>query len=477
MQNNSYLENESLTILMRKYAVPCVISLLVGALYNIVDQIFIANADYLGSYGNAANTVVFPLTVIALAVAVMIGDGCSTYMSMSLGAKKPEEARQAVGSAVVAMTAGGMVLLAVYLFFSTPLIRFFGGAVNERTFACAQEYLFWIALGIPLYMFGQGMNPVIRADGAPRYAMKVTLAGAVTNIILDPVFIFAVRWGMKGAAIATVIGQMLTALLTVLYLKKMKTVTLKRKDLGFHPGIMKKYLPLGMTSLLSQVSLVASMAAVNGAIQKYSLLDPVFGNPAYTQIPMAVIGIVMKFFQIVISAVVGTAAGCAPLAAYNTGAGRNDRVMILFSLLLRTEAVIGIVALLIVELLPRQLIGLFGAANESIYYTEFALKAFRIYLCMILAACINKAAFIYLQALGKALLSTVLSLFREVVLGVVLPLFLPVLFGLDGILYSMPVADLMAFVMTAVVIRYIYGMLKQPLPADMACAEVNGGTI
>ena len=208
------------------------------------------------------------------------------------------------------------------------------------------------------------------------------------------------------------------------------------------------------------VIIVRVVAAVNSMVSRYSQLDPLFSDPQLTQIPMAVIGIVMKFFQIVISIVVGTAAGCAPAAAYNTGAGRKGRVRDLFTLLLKTEIITGVCALAMVELAPGLLIRLFGSANESIYYTEFALKTFRIYLSMIVFACVNKASFIYLQALGKAALSTSLSLVREVIFGVCLPVVLPKFFGLDGILYSMPAADIMTFLLTAAVIVYIYRSLS-----------------
>lgn len=211
----SFLAQEKISRLMRKYSVPCIISLLVGALYNIVDQIFIANASYLGSYGNAANTVVFPLTVIALAIAVMIGDGCCAFFSLRMGEGHPEDARSGVGSAVTLSAVSGVALGAVYLLFADPIIAMFGGTVNEETFRLSKEYFFYISLGIPVYMFGQAMNPVIRADGSPRFAMVSTLAGAVANIILDPVMIFGFGWGMMGAAVATVIGQALTAALAV----------------------------------------------------------------------------------------------------------------------------------------------------------------------------------------------------------------------------------------------------------------------
>ncbi len=401
-KSNAFLETEPLGKLMGKYAVPCVISLLVAALYNIVDQIFIANADYLGSYGNAANTVVFPLTVVALSIAVMIGDGCCAFVSISLG--------------------------------------------------------------VPFYMFGQAMNPIIRSDGSPQFAMASTLLGALVNIILDPVFIFVCKWGMMGAAVATVMGQILTAVLAVWYLFHMKAVGLEKNSFRFHGAVIKKYIPMGICSFLSQISLVMAMAAIQNMTLKYSALDPVFGQEQYTQIPMAVLGIVMKFFQIVISIAVGLAAGCIPVVGYNIGAGRKDRARALFTRLLTAEAIVGGVALVIVEVFPLQLIGVFGAANESIYYTQYALKYFRVYLCMTILATVNKGTFIYLQSLGRAFASTAISLVREVVFGVGFALVLPLKFGLDGVLYSMPVSDVLTFVICVAVIMYTYQTLRTECP-------------
>ncbi len=401
-KSNAFLETEPLGKLMGKYAVPCVISLLVAALYNIVDQIFIANADYLGSYGNAANTVVFPLTVVALSIAVMIGDGCCAFVSISLG--------------------------------------------------------------VPFYMFGQAMNPIIRSDGSPQFAMASTLLGALVNIILDPVFIFVCKWGMMGAAVATVMGQILTAVLAVWYLFHMKAVGLEKNSFRFHGAVIKKYIPMGICSFLSQISLVMAMAAIQNMTLKYSALDPVFGQEQYTQIPMAVLGIVMKFFQIVISIAVGLAADCIPVVGYNIGAGRKDRARALFTRLLTAEAIVGGVALVIVEVFPLQLIGVFGAANESIYYTQYALKCFRVYLCMTILATVNKGTFIYLQSLGRAFASTAISLVREVVFGVGFALVLPLKFGLDGVLYSMPVSDVLTFVICVAVIMYTYQTLRTECP-------------
>ena len=443
---------------MKQYAIPCIISLLVGALYNIVDQIFIANASYLGSYGNAANTVVFPLTVVALAIAVMIGDGCCAFVSICLGKNETYTAKKSVGNSIVMMILSSLVLTVIYLIFSDGIVALFGGTVNVETYYHAKVYFFYISLGVPFYMFGQAMNPIIRADGNPKFAMGSTLIGAVINIILDPIFIFAFKWGMMGAAIATVIGQIVTAVLSIWYLFNMKNIKPAKCDFGLDGHICARTLILGITSFLSQISLVAAMAAINNMLRKYGAMDPIFSQQQYAQIPMAVVGIVMKFFQIVISIVVGMAAGCIPIVGYNMGANNKDRVRELLTKLLIAETTVGAIALILVEFFPQQLINIFGAANESIYYTEFAIKAFRIYLCMMIFACINKSCFIFLQAMGKAAASTALSMIREVVFGVGFALVLPIFFGLDGVLYSMPVSDILTFLVAVVL---IYGTYKQ----------------
>ena len=458
-ENQSYLATEKVGKLMGKYAVPCIISLLVGALYNIVDQIFIANADYLGSYGNAANTVVFPLTVIALGIAVMIGDGCCAFVSISLGEKKPENATRSVGNSVLLCVISSIVLTVIYLIFADPILTAFGGKVNAETFALSKEYFFWITLGIPFYMFGQAMNPIIRADGNPKFAMISTLTGAVINIILDPIFIFGCKWGMMGAAVATVIGQIATAVLAVWYLLRAKIIKPTKLDFKLKGKIVGKTLSLGLCSFLAQISLVAAMAAINNMIRKYGAMDAIFGQEQFAQIPMAVVGIVMKFFQIVISIVIGMAAGCIPIVGFNMGAKMFDRVKKLFSKLIIAEAIVGAVALVIVEFFPNLLIQIFGASNESVYYTDFAIKAFRIYLCMMIFACVNKATFIFLQAMGKAVESTMLSMVREIVFGVGFALILPLFFGLDGVLYSMPVSDILTAVISAILIVRTYRQL------------------
>ena len=458
--SNRCLETEPVGKLMRRYSVPCIISLLVGALYNIVDQIFIANASYLGSYGNAANTVVFPMTVVALAVAVLIGDGSCAFVSIALGRGAMNDAHRSVGNSAVVCIISSLLLTAVYLIFAEPLLALFGGTVNAETYAFAKEYFFYITLGIPFYMFGQAMNPIIRSDGSPKFAMAATVSGAVANLILDPVFIYAFHWGMMGAAVATVIGQVLTAALSVWYLRRMKVIHLERSSFRLDGQLILRFARLGITSFLSQVSMVVSMAAVQNMCMKYGALDPIFSQAEYAQIPLAVLGIVMKFFQIAISVAIGMAAGCIPVAGYNIGAGRKDRAKALFSRLLIGELIVGAVALLIVEVFPLQIAMLFGAAGESEYYSAFTVKCFRIYLCLMPLATLNKGTFIYLQALGKAAASTVVSTAREIIFGVFLPIILPLFLGLDGILWSFPLADLLTFFIAAFFIRRTYQELS-----------------
>lgn len=449
---NDYLEKENLGKLMWKYALPCVISMLVAALYNIVDQIFIANADYLGSYGNAANTVIFPTTVVAIAIAVMIGDGCCTFVSINLGAGKNDKARHGIGSSVIAVIGVSLVLMAIYLIFQEPIITAFGGRVNDETFRLSKEYFFWITVGIPFYMFGQALNPIIRSDGSPRFAMGTLLVGAILNIIFDPVCIYILHWGMAGAAIATIAGQIVSAIMAAIYLTRMKTVKLTKECFILRPGIIREILALGSASLLSQMSIVLSMAATLNMSVKYGALDPIFGLAEYAQIPTAITGIVMKFFQIIISISAGLAAGCIPISGYNIGAGRNDRVIGLMKRLMTVEALVGLIASAIFLLFPYQLIGFFGAENESIYYTQFAVWFIRGQLCLLILACVNKGTFIFLQSLGKAKESSILSVTREIVFGAGLPILLPMFGGLYALPFFMPVADALSFVAVAVIL-------------------------
>lgn len=364
----------------------------------------------------------------------------------------------------------GIVLTAVFLIFQEPILTAFGARVNDETFRLSKEYFFWITLGIPFYMFGQAMNPIIRSDGSPNFAMGTLLTGAVLNIIFDPICIYVLKWGMMGAAVATIFGQIVSALMSAVYLTRMKSVKMSGDSFKPRASLLKKILPLGITSFLSQISIVLSMAAVLNMVTKYGALDPIFGQEQYAQIPTAVIGIVMKFFQIIISISVGLAAGCIPIAGYNVGAQRNDRVKGLMKLLLVAELIVGFVASALFLLFPHQFINIFGAKNESVYYTDFAVKTIRIFLCLLPLSCLNKGTFIFQQSLGKAKQSTALSLMREILFGVGLPLLLPIFMGLDGILFFMPIADILTAIASVLIIVYmgkaLNRMMKTPAAKD-----------
>lgn len=473
---NTFLRTERIGKLMRGYAIPCIISLLVAALYNIVDQIFIGWG--VGAEGNSATNIVFPLTVLALAVATMIGDGACSFVSISLGSGDAEKAHRSVGNAIVLSIAAGLVIMAAFLLAESPLLRLFGAGddLSELTLGYTHDYFFWIAIGIPFYMFGQAVNPIIRSDGSPRVAMVVTLAGAIANVILDPVAIFILDWGVAGAAIATVAGQVLTAVISLVYLFHMKAIRLSRHSFALSGTLCAKFLPLGFTSFLSQFSLVLSMAVMNNMISKYGAVSAFATLNEQTgrmvaDIPMAVQGIVMKYYQIVISIVVGMAAGCIPIVGYNYGASEFSRCRAIMKWLLLCEAAVGAVATLLFEFLPVPLINLFGTGNPQVYY-DFAKLAFRIYLCMTVLDCVNKACFIFLQSLGKAAASTFLSLLREVILAVPLAILLPKLAaslfgaenGIYGLLVSMPCAAIVTFLAAAVLIVRTARQLRRQEP-------------
>ena len=435
---------------------PSMLAFALSGVYAIVDGFFLGHA--MGDHALAAVNMAYPITAFLQAVGTGIGMGGAVCYAISLGRRRIILARKYFGMMVLALVACGIGLTVLFLTLAPSVLSLFGA--QGTIFALGQEYLRYISFGALFQVLGTGLVPLIRNMGGAVFAMAAMIAGFLTNILLDWLLVWVVPWGMMGAAVATVIGQVLTAALSVWYLCRMKAVKLQRSSFAPKGRLIARFLPLGLCSLLSQISMVAAMAAINNMLRRYGAADPVFGQPQYAQIPMAVVGIVMKFFQIVISVAIGLAAGCIPIVGYNIGAGRRDRARSLFTHLLVAEAVVGAVALLIVEIFPRPLISVFGAANESVYYTEFAAKCFRTYLCMLILACVNKGTFIYLQSLGKALASTVLSMVREVVFGVGLALLLPVFFGLDGVLYSMPAADILTFFLSAFLIVRTYRALK-----------------
>ena len=453
---NELFEKTKVSKAYMTLALPVVLGMVVSLIYNMVDTFFIART------GNTALiagvSLGTPIFTLMIALGDIFGVGGSSVISRLFGKKEYEDGRRISVFCFYAAIAVGIAVSIILLAAKQPILGLLG--CDETTWQYAGDYYQWIALGAPFIILQLTPNNLLRTEGFAKASMIGTMLGAVVNIILDPIFIFGLQWGMMGAAVATVIGQVVTAILAVWYLVHMRIIKPEAGDYALSPNIFGRMLTLGITSFLSQISLVAAMAAINNMLRKYGALDAVFSQEQYAQIPMAVVGIVMKFFQIVISIVVGMAAGCIPIVGYNMGAEKTMRVRELFTRLLISEALVGAVALILAEGFPHQLIAIFGASNESSYYTDFAVKAFRTYLCMMIFACVNKACFIFLQAVGKALTSTMLSMFREVVFGVGFALLLPVFFGLDGVLYSMPVSDILTFIISAVIIIKTYHELN-----------------
>jgi putative MATE family efflux protein len=338
-----------------------------------------------------------------------------------------------------------LILTVLFALLQEKILWGFGA--TENNIGYAREYFRYLIFGIPFYIFGNSINSIIRADGSPKFAMISTVIGCVINLILDPIAIFVLHWGMMGAAVATVAGQVVTALLGVFYLFHTKSFRLKKSSFVPKLNIIKRILPLGGSSFLTQLSIVIIMAVMNNTLVAYGARTK-YG----ADIPLTVVGIVMKVFQIVVSFVVGIAAGCQPIVGYNYGAGKLDRVKEIYKKMVVVELCIGFISLICFQVFPLQIIGIFGSGDSL--YQEFAVLSFRIYLAGIVLCCIQKSSSIFLQSLGKPIPSTFLSLLRDFILIVPLALILPIKFGVIGALFSAPIADVLSFIVTVFMMSY-----------------------
>lgn len=441
-QNSQFLGTGKISKLMLKFSVPCVLSLLVSALYNIVDQIFIGNSE-LSALGNAATGVVFPIFIIAQAFAWCFGDGCAAYLNICQGKKDTQNAHKSIGTGITITLISSLVLMAVFYPFKTQLLTLFGA--SENSIGYAKEYFNVILAFFPLYMLSNMMNAVIRADGSPAWSMASMLAGAVTNIILDPVFIFGTKWGMFGAALATVIGQTVSFVITLIYFFRTKTFKLKFKSFLPNFKVFSGALQLGISSFITQMTIVIISLVCNIQLAKYGAISQ-YG----VDIPIAIIGIESKVFTVVINLVVGIVLGCQPIISYNMGAKNYARVKELYRKILLCTLVIGIVSTLLFELAPRAVVGMFGSPtnipNPEDYWV-FGEKTFRIFLCFVTFTCIIKMSSIFFQAVGKPIHAVVASMIRDIVCFIQLIIIFPaVLGGIEAILYAAPAADLIAII-------------------------------
>lgn len=363
------LGNEKIGKLIKVFAIPCVISMIVAALYNIVDQIFIGWSQA-GAYGNAATNIVYPFTVISLAFALLVGDGAAALFSLSLGAKDNKKANKSIGNGLIILVFISVILMAIGLIFDNQILRIFGGNPKEvECYNYAKIYLKIICFGLPFYIIGQGLNASIRNDGSPKYAMIATVIGAIANIILDPIFIFVFGMSVKGAAIATVIGQILTFFVSIFYLRKSKSFKIDKESIKLDFNVCKKALALGLASLITQLAIVIIIAVANNLVGKYGYTTIASTGEAYGVVtPLAVIGICMKVFGIVISIVVGIALGGMPIIGFNMGAGNFDRVKQTIKYILVINIIVGTIAFAIFQIFPNFIINIFGKRKFSRIY-------------------------------------------------------------------------------------------------------------
>lgn len=439
------LGKEKINRLMIKFSVPCVLSLLVSSLYNIVDQIFIGNSE-LSALGNAATGVVFPVFIIAQAFAWCLGDGCAAYLNLCQGRNDADNAHKAIGASMAAAFISGIFMVAIIYPFKFPILTLFGA--SENTMAYAVEYLNIILIMIPAYLLSNSLNSVIRADGSPAWAMTSILSGAIANIILDYVFIFVFEMGMTGAALATAIGQGITFIITLWYFRNTKTFKLTKKSFIPRWIPIKSVVYMGVSTFITQVAIVIVAVLCNVQLSKYGELSK-YG----ADIPIAIIGIQSKIFTVVINLVVGIVLGCQPIISYNMGAMNRGRVKELYRKISLCTLVIGILFTLLFEFAPYFVIGLFGAPenvpNPDDYW-EFGEKTMRIFLSLISVGCFVKMNSIFFQAVGKPTHATIASMIRDVVCFVPLILILPAAFGdVESILYAAPVSDFISMVVTA----------------------------
>ena len=438
-QGENILGKEKIGKLIRKFSIPCIISMLVNSLYNIVDQIFIGQD--VGYLGNGATNVVFPLVMIGLAFSLMIGDGASAYLSLKLGEKKKKEAEQGVGNAILLCAIVSVVFCAITLVLLPQFLNLFGCTDNLKDYAMTYGRI--IAIGLPFSIIGTTLNSIIRADGSPKYSMMSMVSGAVLNTILDAIFIFGLHKGVEGAAIATVISQIFTFILNVAYIKKFKSIKLTKESFKLKGSVCRKVSLLGVSSFITQMSFVFVMTAENNLLGKYGA-ESEYGS----EIPITVLGIVMKISQILNSIIIGIAAGSQPILGYNYGAKKYDRVKQTLKIVLASSVVISTIAFILFQTIPDKLILIFGSGDEN--YIKFACLAFRTYLLLCIVNGVQIPSGIFFQAIGQSIKSAILSLSRQIVILIPAMFILSHMFGIMGVLYAGPVADALAFVLASI---------------------------
>lgn len=417
--------------LLRKFALPAVISMLVNAVYNIVDQIFIGQG--VGYLGNAATTVAFPVVTIILAVSTLLGAGGSAYAAIKLGEKREEEAEKTLGNLFTLLMGSGIVVMILGLIFLDPMLRLFGATDNIMEYS--RQYTSILLLGAPFNMLGIGFSNMARTDGNPSLSMYSILVGAILNTILDPIYIFVFHWGVVGAAIATITSQIISAVVLMVYFLKKGTMRLKWKNLRLDRGICQAVMSLGISSGITQIASTILQIVLNNSLVFYGEQTTVGGDVA-----LSAMGIVSKISMVLVSICVGIGIGSQPILGFNKGAGNLERIRQTYLRAISIATLVSVAGCLMCQIFPNQILMLFGNADSN--FTDFAVKCLRIYMIGVFTSGFQVVSTSYFQATGQPLKASILSMLRQLLILIPMVLILPLFFGLDGILYAGPVADL-----------------------------------
>ncbi len=449
MNQNNYLGTEKVGVLLKQFAIPCIFSLIISCLYNIVDQIFVGNG--IGYLGNAATGVIFPITVIGWGVSLLFGDGAAADLSVSFGKNETKDIHSSVGNSILCSFLCGVIIIFVSYLLGDNLLRLIGA--TDANLSLAHDYGFIIYFMMPLALVQNTLASIIRADGSPRYAMCAMIVGAVINIIGDPVAIFVLDMGIKGAAYATIFGQFVSFVICAFYLARSKTFKISFRSFRPNIGILKRVMALGTSSFLTQLSIVVITVINNILLVKYGA-SSVYG----ADIPLAAFVVIMKLFQIVLNIAIGIAAGAQPIVGFNYGARNYSRVQELLKLIIKWTVIVCVACTILFEAFPLLFIQMFGADGKL--YTTFAVLCLRIYLSLITFTCVQKVCAIFLQSIGHAKTAAPLSILRDILL-IIFSLILPIFSGVTGIFWAAPVADIIAIAITSIVMIRLWKSLEQ----------------
>ena len=416
--------------LIGKFAIPAIISMLVSALYNIVDQIFIGQG--VGMLGNAATNVAFPVTTIATALALLLGIGGASNYNLEMGAGREKKASSIAGTALSTLVITGVILAVAVLLFLRPLLSLFGATTDVMPYAV--DYLGITAVGLPFYALSIGGNHIVRADRSPTYSMTCVLTGAIINTILDPLFIFGFGWGIKGAAWATVIGQVVSGILVIIYFGKFRKMYLEMSMLKPSSECLKAIISLGMASCINQIAMAVVQIVLNNILRYYGGLS-VYGS----DIPIACVGVISKVNQVFMAICIGISQGCQPIWGFNYGAKKYDRVRLAYRYSVTACTVIATIFFLCFLLFPHQIVSIFGTGSDL--YFQFAERYLKIFMFMTFANGIQPMSSGFFTSIGKAKLGIVMSLTRQVLFLLPLIVVFSLIMGIDGVMYAGPIAD------------------------------------